>query len=137
MSVDIERIRQELAEYRKANPAQQPPVYEPTTADMKAVFIEVRNVILPAIVRYTKLVNGTDRVLDIDTAKLEAQAARLQPVCRCDNDTLRTSARFLAGAVRLIAKRHEYDAVDLSRRLYLDTQLAIMYEEYEWKGRSV
>lgn len=113
---ELQRMRQEVEEWRKEHP---PIKYAATAPHMLETYERVDKAVRPGLTRYALLVHESKHVQPIDTTKLEALAAELEPIKLCDCGSLRTKARVLQGALHTAARRDEYEAPELARRLYM------------------
>lgn len=116
---ELQRMRQAVDEYRKEHPDFQATKYTATTPQMLETYDCIDKAVRPVLTRYTLLVLESGNVQPVDTTKLEAYAAELEPIKLCDCGSLRTKARVLQGALHTAARRDEYGAPELARRLYM------------------
>lgn len=116
---ELQRMRQEVEEYRKEHPDFLSIKYTKTAPHMLETYERVDKAVRPVLTRYALLVHESGSVQPIDTTKLEALAAELEPIKMCDCGSLRTKARFLQGALHTTTRRDEYESPELVRRLYM------------------
>ncbi|WP_018394533.1 hypothetical protein [Bacillus sp. 37MA] len=116
---DLQRMRQEIEEWRREHPEQ--PLIEriATAPHMLETYERIDKTVRPVLIRYAILVYESGSVQPIDTAKLEALADELEPIKFCDCSSLSTKARVLQASIRTATRHHDYEAPELSRRLYM------------------